>query len=256
MGISVVPITQSEGLMTKKEDEIIQQIVKRKEKTAETILQKNVVNRFLKYQGELTDFLSSGFKVVPGPSQEEILRQLFQIIKHADGLWNDATLLFRKKKYATACFLSIVCIEECAKINFGEFQFYFAAVQPKTSSANRGRRNPLSSHVRKHFLAACAGALVNSRMDNIFGMERVDFFISECEKGKLEKLRQSCLYSDIDQSGNKVLLPSKQITREQAIFYTCLAGELLAQVAGIDYSMGEGLLDKVDKFEKENGVKN
>lgn len=242
--------------MTKQEDEITQQILELKEKTTKTILQKNIVERFKRYHGELTDFLSSGFRVVTGPTQEEMIQQLLQIIKHAEGLWNDATLVFKKKRYATACFLSIVCIEECAKINFGEFQFYFAAVKLKTSSANLTERNVLTSHEIKHFLAACAGALINSRMDKILGMERVNSFISDCERGKLEKLRQSCLYVDINQRGNTVLLPTEQITREKALFYTCLAGELLAEVAGIDYSIWEGLLDKVDKFEQENGVKN
>src|SRR4030042_2691609 len=116
--------------MTKKEDKIIQQIEKQKKRKKEivkTITQKNIVNRFLKYHGKLSAFLSSGFRVVTGPTQEEMIRQLLQIIKHAEGLWSDATLLFKKKRYATACFLSIVCIEECAKVNFADFQikFYF-----------------------------------------------------------------------------------------------------------------------------------
>ena len=244
--------------MTKKEDKIIQQIEKqkkRKKEIVETLVQKNAATRFQRYHGELSAFLSSGFRVVTGPTQEEMIRQLLHIIKYTEGLWNDATLLFRKKRYATACFLSIVCIEECAKVNFADFQIEFSFVNPKTSSVNLRKRSALTSHEMKHFLAACAGALVNSRMDNILGTERVASFISDCEEGKLEKLRQSCLYSDIDQSGHTVLLPTEQITREQALFYTCLAGELLAQVAGIDYSIGGGLLDKVDKFEKENGIK-
>jgi len=240
--------------MTNKEDEIVEQIEKWDKEAAETILRKNAVERFKRYSGELSTFMSSGFKVVTGSTQEEMLRQLLQIIKHADGLWNDTTLLFRRKRYATACFLSIVCIEECAKINFGEFQFYFSSVYSKTSSANLRRRSLLSSHVRKHFLAACAGALVNSRMDSILGPKQVASFISDCETGKLEKLRQSCLYADINQGGRTVFLPMEQISREQALFYTCLAGELLMQVAGIDYSILEGLRDRVDKFEKENGV--
>lgn len=240
--------------MTDKRDEIILQVEKMGKEIAETILQKNVVDRFKRYSGELSTFLSNGFKVVTGPTQEEMVRQLFQIIKHAEGLWNDATLLFKRKRYATACFLSIVCIEECAKINFGEFQIYFSSVYPKASSGNPQRRRPLNSHSRKHFLAACSGALVNSRMDRIFGREKVASFISDCEKGKVEKRRQSCLYADIDQGGYTVLLPTERISREQALFYTCLAGEVLAEVAGIDYSVWGGLLDKVDKFEKKNGI--
>jgi len=245
--------------MINKEEKIIQQIEKQKKQKkeiVETLVQKNAAARFKQYQGELSAFLSSGVKVVTGPTQKEMIRQLFQIIKHAEGLWNDATLLFRKKRYATACFLSIVCIEECAKINFGDFQIEFYFVYPKTNTpwANLRGRSALTSHKMKHFLAACAGALVNSRMDSILGTEKVASFISDCEKGKLEKLRQSCLYVDTNKSEQTVLLPTEQITREQALFYACLAGELLAEVAGIDYSWGRGLLSKVDKFEKENGI--
>jgi AbiV family abortive infection protein len=240
--------------MTKKEEEIIRQIAKRGKEVEETITQKNALNRFKRYSGELSAFLSSGFQVVAGPTQEEMAQQLLQIIKHAEGLWNDATLLFSRKKYATACFLSIVCIEECAKINFGRFQTQFSFVYPKTSAANLPRKSALTSHEMKHFLAACAGALVNARMDRVLGIKRVNSFISDCEKGKLEKLRQSCLYADINQSRSTVLLPNEQITKEQALFYTCLAGELLAEVAGIHYSIWERLLHKVDKFEEKHGI--
>ena len=247
--------------MSKKEDEIIQQLEKWEKDEIETILQKNAVNRFKRYSGELSAFLSSGFKVVTGPTWEEMTRQLFQIVSHAEGLWKDATALFEGGRYATACFLSIVCIEECAKIDFGRFQTYCFFVnnlrtditnpQPSTTSQ---RRSPLTSHTMKHLLAACSGALVNSRMDRVLGIEKVASFISDCEKGKLEKLRQSCLYTDINQGEQRVLLPAEQISREQALFYVCLAGEILAEVGGIEPSTHERLLEKVDEFERANGI--
>lgn len=235
-------------------DEVIRQI-------EETIVKKNQVERFKRYSGELSKFFANGFKVVTAPTQDEMIRQLFTVVEHAEGLWNDATLLFKEEKYPTACFLSLVCIEECAKINFGMFQVYSSffdnrktSIKNSQPSANARRRSPLSSHVRKHFVAACSGALVNSRMDRVFGMEKVNSFISDCEKGKLEKLRQSCLYTDIDESRQRVLLPMEQIAREQALFYVCLAGEILAEAGGIEPSTCKRLLDKVDKFEKENEI--
>lgn len=208
-------------------DEIIQQ-------TAKPIVTKNQVDRFKQYSSELSSFLSSGFKVVTGPTQEEMVKQLLQIVEHAEGLWDDATLLFKEERYATACFLSIVCIEECAKINFGMFQTYSSFANSLQTSANS--RNPLTSHTRKHFLAACSGALVNSRMDRVLGVEKITSFISDCEKGKLEKLRQSCLYTDTDQGRQKILIPMGQISKEQALFYICLAGELLAEAGDIEPS--------------------
>lgn len=233
--------------MNNKGDELLKVIEK-------TPALKVLVERFKQYGQELHNFLSSGYRVVTGPTPEEMLQQLFQIIKHAEGLWYDARLLFERRRYATACFLSIVCIEECAKINFGSYQYTLFFQYPPQSLPISRRRNPLSFHVKKHFLAACSGALINSRMDRVLGREKIDSFISDCEKGKLEKLRQNCLYADVNQSGRRVLLPSEQINREQALFYTCLAGELLVEVEGIDRSIQGGLRDELSKFEKENGL--
>jgi len=231
----------------REKDEIIRQL-------KETIVKKKQIVRFKQYWEELNKFLSNGYKVVTGRTFEEMARQLFQIVEHAEGLWNNATLLFKRKGYATACFLSIVCIEECAKINFGMFQIYFSLANSTPLTVNP-RRSTLSSHIRKHFIAACSGALVNSRMDRVFGIAKVNSFISDCEKGKLEKLRQSCLYADIDRRRHGVLIPMKEISREQALFYVCLAGELLAEAGGIEPSTWQRLLNKVDKFEKENGIR-
>ncbi len=226
------------------------------------LVRKRQVERGKRYSQKLSNFLSSGVKVVPGPTYEEMVRQVFQIVKHAEGLWNDAALLFKEGRYATTCFLSVVCIEECTKVDFARFQAYCCFVNSRkpyihnTPPQPKSRRCLLTSHTMKQFLAACSGALVNSRMDRILGIDRVASFISDCEKGNLEKFRQSCLYTDINQGEQRMLLPVEQISREQALFYVCLAGEILAEVGGIEPSTHERLLDKVDKFEKENGIKN
>lgn len=219
----------------------------------ETIVKKNLRDRFTRYYGELAKFLSSGFIVVAGATQEEMIRQLYRIIEHGAGLRNDAMLLFDKERYPTACFLSIVCIEECAKINFGWFQI-LSSTSDQQSSVAPHRRNVLNRHDKKHFIAACSGALVNSRMDRILGVDKVASFISDCETGNLEKLRQSCLYADINQAAHKVLLPMEQIGKEDALFYVCLAGEILAEAGGVEPSTHERLLEEVHEFEKENGM--
>jgi len=220
----------------------------------ETLVKKNQVERFKRFSEELSSFLTSGFQVVTGPTQEEMRQQLFEIIKLAEGLWTEAKMLFENDRYATACFLSIICIEECAKINFGGFQIMLFFTNTATPLKHLRRKYLLNSHPKKHLMAACSAALVNSRMDRIFGLERIDSFISDCEEGRLEKIRQSCLYAYTDKDRHEVLLPIAQICREQALFYTCLAGELLVEVAGIDYSISEGLKNRVEEFEKENGI--
>jgi AbiV family abortive infection protein len=121
------------------------------------------------------------------------------------------------------------------------------------SAPPKHQKNPLAVHKKKHFVAACAGALVNSRMDRILGMERVKEFLAICDKGLLEQLRQSCLYSDIGPAGN-MLLPNEKIDKAQSLFYVSLAGEILAEVGGVEPITWDKLLEKVSKFENENGM--
>jgi len=75
-------------------------------------------------------------------------------------------------------------------------------------------------------------------------------FIEDCESGKLEKIRQMCLYADVNRGGT-ILIPAEIITKEQAAFYITLAGELLSQIEGAE-SIRSGFQDKVDKFATEH----
>lgn len=215
----------------------------------ENLTTKKQFERFQEYSEELARFLSRGFKVVHG-TPKDMVKQLSEIVAHAEDLWSVALLLFEQKHFAIACFLSLVCIEECAKISFGEFQLYDRVMSPSISIDGRPLgKNPLTSHVKKHFLAACSGALVNSRMDRILGTDKVNSFIEDCKAGKLEKLRQACLYADHSASGI-MRTPASQITKEQSFFYTCLAGELLAEVEGAESTRGQ-FLERLNKFEEE-----
>ena len=206
--------------------------------------------RMKKHAIAMGDFLKDGFTVLTG-NPEEMIKQLEAYIKHAEDLWENALIMFQKSSYAMACFLSIVCIEECSKISFGEFQFYHTVIHGKSSVETKPRgRNPLSQHNKKHFVAACSGALVNTRMDDIVGVDKVTEFIEDCESGKLEKIRQMCLYADISKEG-KMVIPEAIITKEQAAFYIVVAGQLLSQIEGAE-SIRNGFQDKVDQFATEH----
>jgi len=211
-----------------------------------TIVKKKPVERMKKHAIAMGDFLKDGFTVLTG-SPEEMIKQLEAYIKHAENLWGNALMMFQKSSYAMACFLSIVCIEECSKISFGEFQFYHTVIHGKSSVEIKPRRkNPLSQHNKKHFVAACSGALVNARMDNIVGVDKVTEFIEDCESGKLERIRQMCLYADVSKEG-AIVIPEAVVTKEQAAFYITVAGLLLSQIEGAE-SIKNGFQDKVDKF--------
>lgn len=216
----------------------------------DTSVNKKQIERIRNYSLELGKFLEKGFVVLRG-NPEVMLKQLEKYIRHAENVWNDAVSMYHKQRFSMSCFLSIVCIEECSKISFGEFQYYHRILyeEPKSERKPRGK-NPLNQHSRKHFIAACSGALVNTRMDNLLGIDKVVEFIENCESGQLEKLRQMCLYADINREGG-ILIPEEIITKEKSLFYVCLAGELLSQVEGAESFRG-GFQDKLDKFEAEN----
>lgn len=213
-------------------------------------LKKKQNERMKKHSIVMGKFLKDGFAVLSG-TPEEMINQLETYIKHAEDIWENAVVMFRNSSFSISCFLSIVCIEECSKISFGEFQFYHRVIHGKLSVESKPRgKNPLSRHIKKQFIAACSGALINTRMDDILGVDEVTEFIDNCESGKLEKIRQMCLYADINREGT-ILIPEAIITKEQAAFYTALAGQLLSQIEGAE-SIRNGFQDKVDKFAIEN----
>ena len=55
--------------------------------------------------------------------------------------------------------------------------------------------------------------------------------LDDVESGSVERLRQAALY--VDHDGTNLLLPGRRITRDDALFYTVMAGELMAEVLGI-----------------------
>lgn len=215
-----------------------------------TGIKKKQAERMKKYSILMGNFLKAGFTVLTG-TPEEMLKQLETYIRHAEGIWENAVLMFQKSSFSTACFLSIVCIEECSKISFGEFQFYHMVIHGKSDVGTKPRgKNPLSQHNKKHFIAACSGALVNANMDRIMGVDKVTEFIEDCESGKLEKIRQMCLYADVSRGGT-IIIPEAIVTKEQAAFYITLAGHLLSQIEGAE-SIRNGFQRKVDQFAIEN----
>lgn len=213
-------------------------------------VKKKPVERMKKHAIAIGDFLNNGFTVLTG-SPEKMLKQLEAYIRYAENLWENAVMMFQKSSYALACFLSIVCIEECSKISFGEFQYYRTVMRGKSNDEIKPRgKNPLSQHNKKHFVAACSGALVNTRMDDIVGIDKVTEFIEDCETGKLERVRQMCLYADVNKEG-AIVIPEAVVTKEQAAFYITVAGLLLSQIEGAEALRG-GFQAKVEKFAAEH----
>ncbi|SPE50935.1 hypothetical protein SBV1_1240038 [Verrucomicrobia bacterium] len=227
------------------------------EEAQKKLIAKDQLERFSRYLDVQNDLLATGKSLVFAPKLEAVHAQYIRLVRHAEGLWEDATVLFLRERFATALALSITCLEEVGKISVARFELalHCAAAQileslPKTSAASR-RGNPFYSHAQKLLLAAGAGALVNSRLDRILGMPAVIAFLDDVESGKIEPLRQSCLYSDAE--NGQLHLPSERIQRDQARFYAVLSGEVLAEVAGFEPAEWERLIARVQEFEKQIG---
>jgi len=227
------------------------------ESAARTFEYKRVKERMLPFFNQLAELSSIDGPLGCRVSDEEDVAAFSNLVSHAENLWKDACLLFKAKRYAPSLFLAIVTLEEIGKIAVAKVQL-FARHQArlrgefKELKVLRRRDNPLYSHTQKHLLAACAGAVVNSRLDKLLGIDNVNRFLSDVEAHKVEELRQQCLYAELQ--GRTLHLPYESVTENDARFYLVLAGELLAEVSTF---AGPDLLDfltKVEKVEKDLGL--
>jgi hypothetical protein len=75
-----------------------------------------------------------------------------------------------------------------------------------------------------------SGALINARLDRVLGKDVVRKILHDAESDGIEKLRQACLYIDL-QDGVAVT-PEEMIDEQRSRVFVILAGELVAEVLG------------------------
>jgi AbiV family abortive infection protein len=209
--------------------------------------------------------LALALKIEPlgvGASFDEDHAAYRKILSHAENIWHDACTLLKAGRYPTSVFLSIVSIEEIGKLSVARMQLTAsdsrrkASARLKAASAEgvkKKKKGALYSHTQKHLMAACAGALINSRLDRIIGIEKVKRFLDDVERCDVERIRQETLYYVLGENGQH--LPYERVTRDDACFYAVLAGELLAEVGGFEPGEFERLLAKVKELEDYCGLK-
>ncbi len=100
-------------------------------------------------------------------------------------------------------------------------------------------------------MGVISGAVVNTRLDRVLGSKPIKQVLQYAESGKLETLRQSCLYIDL-RVGHPIR-PDDVITQDTAKFFAVLAGELWAEIIGHFPWEFEAMLEKVIAFELEIG---
>jgi AbiV family abortive infection protein len=193
--------------------------------------------------------LASSCQLIPLSNDPAILDQAFNaLVSHVERVWDDAITLLQKGSYPAALFFAIVAIEELGKVAVAKIQRVLGVPIAASVAGIGSRRSPLRSHPKKHFLAAAAGAVVNSRLDRVIGIGQVLRFIEMAEKGELERLRQECLYYDLREHHQH--LPYEAVSRQEAELMVIICGELLAEVCSVTPEEWEKYLAKVDEFER------
>jgi AbiV family abortive infection protein len=218
-----------------------------KERSDVTASMKEAKRRMLPFFRAVAELANEDEPIGTVTSAEEAVTAYRNLVYHCEELWHDASTMFLAGRVAPALFFAIVCIEETAKVAVARLQ----AHAWDGRKANEKRPRDLRSHRRKHWLAVCAGAVVNSRMDRIFGIERVNAFMKLVEDEGLERVRQSALYSDL--VGGRQHLPYRETRSEDARFYVAVAGELLAEATDLveDWTR---IVDAVSRFEIATGT--
>ena len=188
-------------------------------------------------------------RILKGPTYSDAFNQCLQYINYVEECWLQASQLFLAEKFPFSSFFSILTLEETAKLSLLRYELpQFQDKNPKSFKPTK-EKDWFFKHKDKHVLAILEGAIVNSRLDRLLGSDKIGEFIQKAKKGKVEEIRQSCLYISSDQ--NKTTTPNQNISSRDSKFLAILSGEIMAEVLGITPEIWERLLEKVSEFESK-----
>src|SRR5262249_25448394 len=150
--------------------------------------------------------------------------------------------------YPFAAFFAILVIEEIGKLSrlFEDLLHY--DVPRAVGQSGTVERN----HRRKHFIGVVSGALITARLDRVLGQDVIRRILHQAESDELEKIRQSCLY--VDMQDGRAVIPSEAIDAECGRVLTVLAGELMTEVLGHFPWEFDRMLNNVVAFERAIGM--
>jgi AbiV family abortive infection protein len=218
-------------------------------KIHEAIKSKDGARRLAKLNVLHAEAYRDGAPLIIASTFEEALEQYLGLIAHVEQLWDDACKLYREGHYPLSTFVSILTVEEVGKLG-RIWNDLLAWDRPPSSNPTLGLIG--RDHRKKHFMAVMAGAVVNARLDRILGLKMVRKLLQDVESGKLEQLRQSCLYIDV--VDGKVVKPEDVVDISTASFFVVLAGELWAETLGHFPWEFQRMIEKVTAFEIELGI--
>ncbi len=190
------------------------------------LTKKDAYRRFSKLANKRSQAFDTQPSLLNGDTFETCLAQYKTLIGYVEKLWAEACQLYKHGNFPLATFLSILVIEEIGKLtNLAQDLILYDVPRPAKQVHTVER-----DHRTKHFIGVVSGALINARLDRVLGKDVIRKILHWAESDELEKIRQSCLYIDV-QDGRAVI-PHESIDAERARVFTVLAGELIAEVLG------------------------
>jgi AbiV family abortive infection protein len=212
------------------------------------LVRKDGARRFPKLVDERAQAFNEQPSLLSGTNFEACLDQYKVLIAHVEKMWADACQLYALGNHPLATFVSILVIEEVGKLARLAQDLMFYDVPRAAEQSGAVERN----HRRKHFIGVVSGALINARLDRVLGNDIIRKVLHQAESGELEKIRQGCLY--IDMQGGRAVTPNEVIDAEGARVLIVLAGEVMAEVLGHFPWEFERMLDNVITFERAIGI--
>ena len=214
---------------------------------------KRAPERWRKFTHILNQALFEQDPLFNGGNMKQDVRSFTDLVKHSEHLWEQAVSHLRQGYHATSVFLSIACIEEVGKVSVGRFQVLINEQRSHKETEGSPRtvkgKHPLLSHTKKHQIAAFSGFLVNSRADRIVGTHNIVCLLELAERGDLERIRQNSIYSRTQRG--VVHVPEACRSKEDAVFFATVAGELLCEIGGLDPPWWERLLERIAALERQ-----
>jgi len=191
---------------------------------ARTSHRKRHIDRMMPFFKTVSE-LAQTEQLLPPGSDEERRNSFKEILNHTASLVEEAGVLYKADRYSRAGFLSITAVEEIGKCAVARVQVV-TGVPANGRPFSVGRSGALMSHKKKYILAACAGAVINHRMDELFGIDAVNGFIEDCETGKLVTERESYLYYGFD---GTLHIPDLEVVPKRISFLISVAAELFSE---------------------------
>lgn len=113
------------------------------------------------------------------------VEELNKGIDHIVHLITDAFYLYNTKSYSTAVFLSIVVIEEVAKLHLGLYN---------SKKILKGRKDFLKDHKSKQINGTNYTISMSNRLVKAIGKDSLEIIFELSYSGELKKLREDSLY--------------------------------------------------------------